>query len=285
MKKKHIIYTIILLTFTSCATVNDIVYKVVWEKRDKVIIQQLAYNKSVALKNMQTLDSIQKVINLKTKNNPNTSAKELIPTISNLKDSLQLVVNDLSKYENQKKLDFNTMINFSNDITEKLNRLTEKNVIIETALNNTQDVTLKSDISFNTGSSDLKTDGKNVLKIIVDEIEKKINEWDKIKNEAYKSYSKKITIIVIGYADLQGSSNIDARKQKNIELSENRAKIVANNINTEINKLKSKYNIEVKIVNIGLGEELPPNVTDDKTVNNPKRRICMISTNVSLKID
>ena len=280
MKKLLFSIPILLLFLNSCVFVNDLVYSVVWEKRDKVILDQLSYNKEVAKKNITILDSLQSEINKKKIENPNTTANDLSVPISILKDSLQNLIADLSSYDNKKNLDFNSMIDYSNNITQKLNRLTEKNVIIETAINNTEDITLKSDISFETGSYSLKDGGKNALINIVNDIEKKIIALDGMINGNFKTYPKKINVMVTGYSDLQGSANIDVRKDKNFELSENRAKIVANNLKLEMNRLKLKYNVNIVVNSKGLGEDLPPNIADDKTIDNPKRRICLISTNV-----
>jgi len=280
--KSTIPFLIIVMLASSCVPFSNFLVKIGVGKKDRELRALLATQKQLANKNIAMLDSMQTNINDNLKTNPNSTSAELLPTLLALKDSLQTIVNDIADKESQKKLDFNSMLDYSNLLNEKLNRLTEKNVIVETAVRNTSEITLKSDISFVTGRYDLRTDGISVLKIVVSEIEKKIIKWNTIKNGAYRYYPKKITVIVVGYADLQGASNINLRKKTNLDLSEKRSATVANFLNDELTRLKDNYNIEIRLINKGLGEELPPNIKDTWSIDNPNRRICLISTNVSL---
>jgi hypothetical protein len=84
----------------------------------------------------------------------------------------------------------------------------------------------------------------------------------------------------VGYADLQGSYNVDRRKSYNLSLSEMRAASVTEVINDYVQELEKNFSLLVEIKHEGKGEEPPPGLVDLEKVNNPDRRICTISSYV-----
>jgi outer membrane protein OmpA-like peptidoglycan-associated protein len=154
---------------------------------------------------------------------------------------------------------------------------------------NKEVVRLGSDINFSTGSFILSKEGKKKVSQLVAKIADEIEKW-KIylnhHNENIFSNSEYKTIILVnGYADMQGSMDAETRKKKNFELSEKRAKAVADELKIQLNELKSKYNLVFDIQSKGRGEELPyENVSTSKKGESAARRISSVSLVVGPKI-
>ena len=71
---------------------------------------------------------------------------------------------------------------------------------------------------------------------------------------------------------------------RNQELSEARAKAVANEFETQLKALNVKWKLSYRIAFEGKGEELPPDQKDDSKKNNPNRRVTTIRMVVGPKI-
>lgn len=154
---------------------------------------------------------------------------------------------------------------------------------------NKEVVRLGSDINFTTGSAILSKEGKKKIMQLIDNISAEIEKWKTYlnhHNENIFSNSEYKTIIMVnGYADLQGSSDAESRKKSNLDLSEKRAKAVADELSIQLSQLKTKYNLTFEIESKGRGEELPnDNASTSKKGESAARRISSISLVVGPKI-
>jgi outer membrane protein OmpA-like peptidoglycan-associated protein len=154
---------------------------------------------------------------------------------------------------------------------------------------NKEVVRLGSDINFSTGSATLSKEGKKKISQLVTNITNEIEKWKTYlnhHNENIFSNSEFKTIILInGYADMQGSMDEATRQKNNLELSEKRAKAVADELNLQLTTIKEKYKLTFEIQSKGRGEELPENnASSSKKGENSTRRISSISLVVGPKV-
>jgi outer membrane protein OmpA-like peptidoglycan-associated protein len=154
---------------------------------------------------------------------------------------------------------------------------------------NKEVVRLGSDINFSTGSATLSKEGKKKIVQLVLNISAEIENWKTYLNHhnenIFNNSEFKTIILVNGYADLQGSMDEKTRQKNNLELSEKRAKAVANELNSQLIPLKEKYRLTFEIQSKGRGEELPENhVAPSKKGENAARRISSISLVVGPKV-
>jgi outer membrane protein OmpA-like peptidoglycan-associated protein len=154
---------------------------------------------------------------------------------------------------------------------------------------NKEVVRLGSDINFSTGSAVLSKEGKKKISQLVDNIASEIEKWKAYLNHhnenIFSNSEFKTIVLVNGYADMQGSMDAEARKKSNLDLSEKRAKAVAEELNTQLADLKTKYNLSFDVQSKGRGEELPnDNVSTSKKGESAARRISSISLVVGPKI-
>ncbi len=150
-------------------------------------------------------------------------------------------------------------------------------------------VRLGSDINFNTGSAVLTKEGKKKISQIVSSIAVEIEEWKVYLNHhnenIFSNTDYKTIIMVNGYADLQGSSDEKIRQKNNFDLSEKRAKAVADELQLQLASLKEKYHLTFQIESKGRGEEIPgDHVQTSKKGESAARRISSISLVVGPKI-
>jgi outer membrane protein OmpA-like peptidoglycan-associated protein len=150
-------------------------------------------------------------------------------------------------------------------------------------------VRLGSDINFNTGSAVLTKEGKKKISQIVSSIVIEIEEWKGYLNHhnenIFSNTDYKTIIMVNGYADLQGSSDEKARQKNNLDLSEKRAKAVADELQLQLASLKEKYHLSFQIESKGRGEEIPGDrIQTSKKGESAARRISSISLVVGPKI-
>jgi outer membrane protein OmpA-like peptidoglycan-associated protein len=84
---------------------------------------------------------------------------------------------------------------------------------------------------------------------------------------------------------MQGSMDEATRQKNNLELSEKRAKAVADELNLQLTTIKEKYKLTFEIQSKGRGEELPENnASSSKKGENSTRRISSISLVVGPKV-
>ena len=147
---------------------------------------------------------------------------------------------------------------------------------------------IAADISFDTGSSTISAEGKKLITGILDSIKTDIQSWRKyLDNHDENVFSNEdyATILIIsGYSDKQGSGDEKTRTERNLELSEARAKAVAAEFEKQLKNLDVKWKLTFRISYEGKGESLPPTVADDKQKNNPNRRVTTIRMVVGPKI-
>lgn len=218
----------------------------------------------------------------------NTIEKNTV--IEGLTNTVEVIMLELnSLYEELKNTDPNTKdgLKKTKELLQKIITHMDKKVnpISIVIAENSKMTELKSDVAFETGSSKLKEKGSEEITKQVAEIEKKIIEWrqyiDNNKIKIFENDLYKLKIIINGYADTQGSSNISERKKDNLELSRNRAESVKNEFKKQLDILVEKHKLITDIEYHGKGEELPPNVIDNGLKNNPYRRVCLIISVVS----
>jgi len=147
---------------------------------------------------------------------------------------------------------------------------------------------IAADISFDTGSSMINMEGKKMIAALLDSIKAEVLDWRKYldhHNENIFSEEDYSTILIIsGYSDKQGTGSEAARIQRNLELSDARAKAVAAEFEKQLKALGVAWKLTYRISYEGKGENLPPNQFDDNRKNNPNRRITTIRMVVGPKI-
>jgi outer membrane protein OmpA-like peptidoglycan-associated protein len=147
---------------------------------------------------------------------------------------------------------------------------------------------IAADISFDTGSSVISTEGKKLITGILDSIKTDIQSWrkylDNHDENVFSNEDYSTILIISGYSDTQGSGDEKTRVERNLALSEARAKAVAAEFEKQLKALDVKWKLSFKISYEGKGEILPPAVTDDKQKNNPNRRVTTIRMVVGPKI-
>ncbi len=145
------------------------------------------------------------------------------------------------------------------------------------------------DISFNVGSSGLTNNGKKEIAKLIHTIKSDMEKWDSYLKDhnvnIFKDSVYRLMIIVNGYADAQGTGSESERQQKNIELSIQRAEVVADEILSQVQEYDFGQEIMIDIDVKGKGEAYPPNLSkEDIKPNSAERRISRISMVVGPKI-
>lgn len=147
---------------------------------------------------------------------------------------------------------------------------------------------IAADISFDTGSSVISAEGKKLITGILDSIKTDIQSWrkylDNHDENVFSNEDYSTILIISGYSDTQGSGDEKTRVERNLALSEARAKAVAAEFEKQLKALDVKWKLSFKISYEGKGEVLPPAITDDKQKNNPNRRVTTIRMVVGPKI-
>jgi outer membrane protein OmpA-like peptidoglycan-associated protein len=147
---------------------------------------------------------------------------------------------------------------------------------------------ISADISFDTGSSIISTEGKRLIMVMLDSIKADVKSWgnylDHHNEQIFADEDYSTILIISGYSDKQGSGDEKTRTERNLELSEARAKAVAAEFEKQLKNLDVKWKLTFRISYEGKGESLPPTVADDKQKNNPNRRVTTIRMVVGPKI-
>lgn len=135
---------------------------------------------------------------------------------------------------------------------------------------------LEGDFSFKTGKSQLKEEGINEVQKLINNFESEIKEWknytDDHNQKIFENDRYKLTVQINGYADKQGS------EETNLKLYHDRAKEVREVFINQFKKLNMKYSINLSINFAEKGELLPAGVIDNGKNDDPKRRICVVSS-------
>ncbi len=147
---------------------------------------------------------------------------------------------------------------------------------------------IAADISFDTGSSVISAEGKKLITGILDSIKTDIQSWrkylDNHDENVFSNEDYSTILIISGYSDTQGSGDEKTRVERNLALSEARAKAVAAEFEKQLKALDVKWKLTFRVSYEGKGEILPPAVTDDKQKNKPNRRVTTIRMVVGPKI-
>jgi len=221
---------------------------------------------------------LRKEINQKIESNPNSSSEDFIALVDQKTKEIEEVKTQIDNLAPSRSFDSNKKKNFDKIRTyqQRLSNLSREVSAIHKSFEKELDKKLKSDVYFDTGSSIISKTGEEELKkIIANDFNTLITEWK--NEEAYGNKPMKVKIKIIGYADLQGSPNIELRQNKNLAISKKRAESVKNIVGLYLEELKKKHQIQIQIEFEGKGEEAPPKLTDISLINNPDRRVCYIS--------
>ena len=147
---------------------------------------------------------------------------------------------------------------------------------------------IAADISFETGSAVINQEGVKMISILLDSIKTDVKSWNAYldhHNENIFSGQEFTTILIIsGYSDTQGTGDEKTRTQRNLELSQARAKAVASEFEKQLAALAVTWKLTYRIAHDGKGEQLPPSVMEDSRKNNPNRRITTVRMVVGPKI-
>jgi len=145
------------------------------------------------------------------------------------------------------------------------------------------------DISFEAGSSDLNKSGRREVSKLVKSMQDDKIMWDKYlldhNTNIFNDSIFKLMIVINGYADEQGSSDENVRKEQNKLLSEKRAQAVSDELMRQFKAQKSNTEIIVDIEINGRGEMLPPEINAAQAKkNSAERRISRVSMVLGPKI-
>lgn len=129
-------------------------------------------------------------------------------------------------------------------------------------------------VQFHTGWHTPKPEDYRYLQQLIKEIKEKVAAY----RQDHGQKPMVIQLDVRGYADKQGfyyNQSIAQRQQQNKLLSQYRAR----GVGLFLQRYLKAQSIKVVLKTVGLGEELPPGVTDGPT-NDPSRRTCQASIQV-----
>jgi hypothetical protein len=169
-------------------------------------------------------------------------------------------------------------------IEAELTNLVNKKIIpfkkIEMQIDHPKILTV--DYSFETGKANLNKDAVKELSALQYDWEKELEIWKNYKDgngeQIFTNDNMEIRINIIGYADMQGKGSINDRRERNRELSEKRAENVRKEIKNSLKIFENKSSLKIEYITLGKGEELPPNVENSDLIDNPARRIVIITT-------
>lgn len=238
------------------------------EKADAA--QRLLEEQKLALESIDTTQKIQGI---------NDNLEKIFKRTQEIVEELN-AINPYSAEGHQKALELSAELN---DLM--YNQIQPMGEIIEM---NKNVVRLGSDISFESGSSILSKEGKAQVSEMVKSIEKDISEWKSYMNHhnenIFNDKEFRTILVINGYADAMGSSNVKKRKENNMTLSKERAEAVGKEFETQINKLFEVGKITIEFEIYGRGEELPPNHIPSNKLSDEARRICNINMVVGPKM-
>jgi outer membrane protein OmpA-like peptidoglycan-associated protein len=145
--------------------------------------------------------------------------------------------------------------------------------------------TQKSDVdySFKTGSSELTLFGKRDVKIFINNLRDEVATWkNDVKCDEVFDLSVFVAVVdITGYADMQGSKDPMKRKKNNMELSRQRAE----SVREEFLKLtRYESSIRFMVNSYGKGEKLPPGVSGNGKLDDPHRRVSIMTGIVGPKV-
>lgn len=206
--------------------------------------------------------------------------------LSKLFEKTQAIVNELNAINPYTSEGHQKALELSAELNDLMyNQIQPIGELIES---NKDVVRIGSDISFESGSDKLSKEGKSQVTTMVKKIENDIEGWKAYLNHhnenIFNDKEYRTVLVINGYADAMGNANEEKRKSDNLELSEKRAKAVAEEFERQLNTLFDEEKITIKFEIHGRGEELPPNYTPSAKLNDEGRRICNINMVVGPKM-
>ena len=282
-----LLFTILILFSSSCMNKRGIVnnpenYRPRYRENGGKI-PTVFFNRNKVINETQYIAALAKLKQARIDGGKKTNYKRDNDNIA--KDSTELVVQEVSDqiqieidslYKTLEKLDpYDDNSNFTLlEVLTQLNDLYYKKIKPYEKLKKKSVNTLKSDLMFQTGKSQLSNVGISEIQKLTNAIEDEIRDWkeyvDDHNEQIFKNDQYKVTIQINGYADKQGDTNY------NKKLSYERAKEVREVFIKDLKKITSKYGIRYSVNYEGKGEELPLNVVDSPNQDDPKRRICIV---------
>ncbi|MBL7800035.1 MAG: OmpA family protein [Chitinophagales bacterium] len=225
------------------------------------------------------------IVMLKKLLNKSTQSSETTSTINNAIDDISTKVEQAYKeIDKQTGKKTKTRLNNLRLKTEIISQAMQELKVVQIAVEKVVSEKLESDLSFDVGKSTLKESGKKEIDDMVQNIRMQIQFWNDFpKNEQPKKYAdkvKKIAVNITGYADLQGSTNTEQRIKYNLELSNERANAVRSYFEFRLTEIAKTEKIEIKLKAVGKGEEPPVGLKNTTKIDNPERRICVITLGV-----
>ncbi len=225
------------------------------------------------------------IVMLKKLLNKSTQTTETTVTINNAIDDISVKVEQAYKeIDKQTGKKTKTRLNNLRLKTEILSQAMQELKVVQIAVDKVVSEKLESDLSFDVGRSLLKESGKKEIDDMVHNIKMQIQFWNEFpNNEQPKKYAdkvKKVVVSITGYADLQGSTNVEQRKKYNFELSNERANSVRVYFESKLTEIAKTEKLDIKLKAIGKGEEPPIGLKNTVKIDNPERRICVITLGV-----
>ncbi len=248
-------------------------------------ISQKALNEQQAENERTRIALEDNIVMLKKLLNKSTQTSETTVTINNAIDDISAKVEKAYKeIDKQTGKKTKTRLNNLRLKTEIISQAMQELKVVQIAVEKVVSEKLESDLSFDVGKSFLKESGKKEIDDMVQNIKMQIQFWNEFpKNEQPKKYAdkvKKVAVSITGYADLQGSTNAEQRIKYNLELSNERANAVRLYFESKLAEIAKSEKIDIKMKAIGKGEEPPVGLKNTTKIDNPERRICVITLGV-----
>jgi outer membrane protein OmpA-like peptidoglycan-associated protein len=247
-------------------------------------VSNSAYNESIT-KTSEAADQLllathdlRAEISKKVDENPNSASQDFIVMVDEKSYEIEQIQTHLKQDGSNRSIVANQQAKFEKirSYQHRLGNLSRDISTIHKSFEKELEKKLKSDIYFDTGSTQLSQTGISELKkIVFTDLNDIIMDWR--KESHYQTHPLKIRLKITGHADLQGSTNLELRKKNNLAISEKRAEAVKSIINNYLLEIKTTQAIEIQIDSEGKGEEPPPGLLDVNLINNPERRACFIS--------
>lgn len=261
------LYLTASLLMSSCSSVSNSAYNESITKTSEAADQLL----------LATQD-LRADISKKVDENPNSASRDFIVMVDGKSNEIEQIQAQIKQDGSNRSIVANQQAKFEKirSYQHRLGNLSRDISTIHKSFEKELDKKLKSDIYFDTGSTQLSQTGISELKkIVFTDLNDIIMDWR--KESHYQTHPLKIRLKITGHADLQGSTNLELRKKNNLAISEKRAEAVKSIINSYLIEIKASQPIEIQIDSEGKGEEPPPGLVDVSLINNPERRACFIS--------
>jgi|TARA_B100000767_G_C19777255_1_gene543387 outer membrane protein OmpA-like peptidoglycan-associated protein len=300
VSNKSILYLSIIFVLSSCAT-NNSLRKPVFETTtykgqtgDKEVTNgnknRAEREKSLFLA-MEKADAAQRIVEQQKAEMEKIDSTERVEDIElalvKIYERTELIIAELNETSPYSMSGHKRTL----ELAEELNNLLQNYIEpLKKMIESNKEVRkIGGDISFEPGSADLSKSGRKEISKLVNSMEDDKAMWEDYLTDhnanIFNDSVFKLMIVINGYADEQGSSNENDRKQKNKLLSEKRAQAVSDELMKQFKAQKSSADLIIDVEINGRGEMLPPEINAAQAKkNSAERRISRVSMVLGPKI-